>query len=134
MVFPTLFDCWNILLFQIHNEISSVLGTDRLPTLRDRPNLPYCDAVIHEVLRISGFVPTILPRIATEDLNFHGYFIPKGTSVMQNMTGIHLHPKDWVEPTKFNPDRFLDENGKFKRQPQMVAFSLGKYAHLFNTR
>ena len=32
-------------------EIDAVVGTDRLPTLADRPHLPYVDAVISETLR-----------------------------------------------------------------------------------
>jgi cytochrome P450 len=32
-------------------EVDSVVGTDRLPSLSDRPKLPYVQAVIKEVLR-----------------------------------------------------------------------------------
>ena len=32
-------------------EIDRVIGNDRLPTLADRANLPYVDAVAKEVLR-----------------------------------------------------------------------------------
>ena len=32
-------------------EIDEVVGNDQLPSLRDRANLPYVDAVLKEVLR-----------------------------------------------------------------------------------
>lgn len=32
-------------------EIDEVIGNDRLPTLADRENLPYVDALMKEVLR-----------------------------------------------------------------------------------
>jgi len=32
-------------------EIDSVIGSDRLPTLADQPNLPYVNALVKEVLR-----------------------------------------------------------------------------------
>jgi len=32
-------------------ELDSVIGRERLPTLEDRPNLPFIDAVCKEVLR-----------------------------------------------------------------------------------
>jgi cytochrome P450 len=32
-------------------EIDSVVGPDRLPCLEDRPNLPYVEALLSEVLR-----------------------------------------------------------------------------------
>ncbi|XP_061173044.1 cytochrome P450 2H2-like isoform X2 [Saccostrea echinata] len=36
-------------------EINDVIGNSRYPTMEDRPNLPYTEAVLHEVLRI-GYV------------------------------------------------------------------------------
>lgn len=38
-------------------EVDSVLGTGRLPTLRDRDNLPYIDAVVKELLRWRPIFP-----------------------------------------------------------------------------
>lgn len=32
-------------------EIESVLGKDQLPTLNDRPDLPYIDCIVKEVMR-----------------------------------------------------------------------------------
>lgn len=32
-------------------EIESVLGRDQLPTLSDRPDLPYIDCIVKEVMR-----------------------------------------------------------------------------------
>ena len=32
-------------------EIDRVIGSDRLPTLADQPNLPYVNALVKEVLR-----------------------------------------------------------------------------------
>ncbi|KAG5654671.1 hypothetical protein H0H81_009920 [Sphagnurus paluster] len=39
-------------------EIDSVVGNDRLPTLEDRPYLPYVDALTKEVFRWNAVVPT----------------------------------------------------------------------------
>lgn len=39
-------------LARAHEEIDRVMGGDRLPTLEDRPNLPYVEAIIAEVVRI----------------------------------------------------------------------------------
>lgn len=32
-------------------ELDSVIGTDRLPTLKDRESLPFIDAILKETLR-----------------------------------------------------------------------------------
>lgn len=38
-------------------EIDKVLGGDRLPTVNDRPSLPYIAALIKEVMRWNPAVP-----------------------------------------------------------------------------
>ena len=38
-------------------EIDNVIGRDRLPTFEDRPNLPYVDALVKEVLRWGPVAP-----------------------------------------------------------------------------
>ena len=39
-------------------EIDRVIDPDRLPTLKDRDDLPYIDAMVKEVLRWNVVVPT----------------------------------------------------------------------------
>ena len=38
-------------------EIDAVVGKDRLPTMDDRPLLPYLDAIFREIFRYSPIVP-----------------------------------------------------------------------------
>lgn len=38
-------------------EIDAIVGRDRLPTLADRPNLPYVEALVEEVMRWAPVVP-----------------------------------------------------------------------------
>lgn len=62
---------------KVQAEIDRVIGQSRLPTLADRPNLPYTDAVVHEVQRFGNIAPLGFPRRATKDTTLGGYFIPK---------------------------------------------------------
>ena len=39
-------------------EIDTVVGKDRLPTMDDRPSLPYLDAIFREILRYNPIVPS----------------------------------------------------------------------------
>jgi len=40
------------------SEIDQVIGDGRLPMLKDRPNLPYIDAMTKELLRWNVVTPT----------------------------------------------------------------------------
>lgn len=40
-----------------HEELDNVVGRERLPTFQDRPNLPYIECVLKEVLRWNPATP-----------------------------------------------------------------------------
>lgn len=43
--------------------------------VEDRKNLPYTDAVIHEIQRLANIVPMAIPHKTNRDVIFQGYFI-----------------------------------------------------------
>ncbi|XP_034386512.1 cytochrome P450 2J2-like [Cyclopterus lumpus] len=115
---------------KVQVEIDGVIGQTRQPTMADRPNLPYTDAVIHEIQRMGNIVPLNGLRMAAKDTTLGGYFIPKGTSVMPNLTSVLFDRTEWETPDTFNPEHFLDADGKFARRDAFVPFSAGKRACL----
>lgn len=62
---------------KVQAEIDQVIGQNRPPTMADKPNLPYTDAVIHEIQRMGNIVPLNGLRMAAKDTTLGGYFIPK---------------------------------------------------------
>ncbi|XP_010726268.1 cytochrome P450 2C31-like isoform X1 [Meleagris gallopavo] len=62
---------------RVQEELDRVVGSERPPSLRDRPALPYTDAVIHEVQRHLDLIPLGFVRTVTRDTPFRGYIIPK---------------------------------------------------------
>ena len=66
-------------------EIDRVIGQDRLPTFKDRNNLPYIEATVKEVLRWHPVAPMGLPHTSTEDDICEGYLIPKGAMLLPNI-------------------------------------------------
>ena len=72
-------------------EIDAVVGAARLPSFNDRPNLPYIDALVKEVLRYMPVAPMGLPHVNMEDDIVNGYLIPKGSIVMANIWYAHFN-------------------------------------------
>ena len=98
---------------RIHAELDDVIGSGRFPRLSDRGSLPYLESTIAEVLRIRAIVPLSLPHKSTCDTSLGGYDVPKDTMLITNIWAIHHDPDEWDKPEEFNPERFLDSNGKF---------------------
>lgn len=69
-------------------EIDHVVGDNRLPTVRDRENLPYVEAVLKEVFRFHPIAPMGLPHLVTEDDVYEGYLIPKGAIIVPNIWSV----------------------------------------------
>lgn len=59
-------------------ELDSVLCGHRLPTFRDKDDLPYIEAVYREISRWRPITPLGMAHSALEDDVWNGYLIPKG--------------------------------------------------------
>ncbi|KAF7336984.1 Cytochrome P450 [Mycena venus] len=91
-------------------ELDAVVGPDRMPTFEDFDDLPYIRAVVNETLR---WRPVAVlggtPHASTEDFVYEGMFIPKGSTIIANLWGIHLNPADFPDPHRFDPERFMSK-------------------------
>ena len=92
-------------LKKAQEEMDRVVGRHRLPTIDDRPSLPYLNCLLKEVLRwvhdlntsfsflvswIHGqswnpMVPLGIPHRLMEDDIYRDFFIPKGATVLANI-------------------------------------------------
>ncbi|KAM8887756.1 LOW QUALITY PROTEIN: cytochrome P450 2K1-like [Synchiropus picturatus] len=111
---------------KVQAEIDQVIGQNRLPAMSDRTNMPYTDAVIHEIQRFGNIVPLNILRSARRDTMVGGYFIPKGTTVLPMLTSVLYNKSEWETPDTFNPGHFLDSHGRFVKRDAFLAFSAGK--------
>ncbi|XP_073442563.1 cytochrome P450 2C23-like isoform X2 [Dendrobates tinctorius] len=123
---------WGILLMmkypeiqsKVQNEIERVIGSAQ-PQTEHRKQMPYTDAVIHEILRFGDIAPSGL-HSTSQDVTFHGYFIPKGASVIVLLHSALRDKAYFEKPDEFYPEHFLDSNGNFKKNEAFIPFSIGK--------
>lgn len=70
---------------KIQQQLDDALGMQRLPTFADRGKLPFIDCVVLECLRWNPVLPLGLVHLVSEDDEYRGYLIPKGTSILPNV-------------------------------------------------
>uniref|UniRef100_A0A8C7Y6J1 Cytochrome P450 2K1-like n=1 Tax=Oryzias sinensis TaxID=183150 RepID=A0A8C7Y6J1_9TELE len=128
---------WGLLLMakyphiqdKVHEELAKVLG-GRQVRVDDRKNLPYTDAVIHEIQRLANIIPMSIPHKTNRDVTFHGYVIQKGTTVIPLLASVLYDENEWESPHTFNPHHFLTKEGKFVKRDAFLPFSAGRRACL----
>lgn len=93
-----------------HEEIDAVIGSERYPDWSDEAQLPYVAALINETFRWRpAFALGGPPHAPVEDDTYNGYFIPKGTSVIGNLYAMCRNPREYPDPDRFMPERFMSD-------------------------
>lgn len=106
-------------------EIDDVLGGKYRASFEDRHEMPYTQAVIHEIQRVANTVPLSVFHCTTKDTELMGYSIPKGTMIIENLTSVLSEEGQWKFPHEFNPENFLDDKGEFVKPEAFMPFSAG---------
>ncbi|KDQ06236.1 hypothetical protein BOTBODRAFT_141195 [Botryobasidium botryosum FD-172 SS1] len=107
-------------------ELDRVTQKQRLPTFLDRPDLPYIECLIKELLRWSVITPLSVPHALSEDDYYEGYWIPKGSTILPNVWAFSKDADMYPEPEQFIPERFEGEAGKKVLDPTNYAFGFGR--------
>jgi len=90
-------------------ELDRVVGPSRSPGWDDQAHLPYVNAFVKEVLRWrSVAIIGGQPHSPTQDDFYKGWLIPSGAWVQGNIWAIHHHEREFPDPDRFAPERFLD--------------------------
>ncbi|XP_075816248.1 cytochrome P450 2D27-like [Microtus pennsylvanicus] len=129
---------WALLLMILHpdvqsrvqQEIDEVIGQARRPEMADQARMPYTNAVIHEVQRFGDIVPVNIPHMTSRDIEIQGFLIPKGTTLITNLSSVLKDETVWEKPLHFHPEHFLDAQGHFVKHEAFIPFSAGRRACL----
>ncbi|XP_062987236.1 cytochrome P450 2C29-like [Elgaria multicarinata webbii] len=111
---------------KVQKEIDHVIGRTRSASMADRGQMPYTDAVIHEIQRFIALIPLSLPHAVVKDTPFRQYIIPKGTTIYPVLESVLHDSKEFPNPGKFDPQHFLNEDGTFRKSNYFMPFSAGK--------
>ncbi|KAF8860210.1 putative cytochrome P450 [Acephala macrosclerotiorum] len=111
-------------------ELDRVVGPDRSPSMDDELNLPYIKAFVKEVFRWrSVAIIGGQPHAPIRDDEYKGWLIPRGTWVQGNVWAIHHSEKEFPDPDRFYPARYLKEdpqNRPFPNEKGYMTFGWGR--------
>nr|KAF6274076.1 cytochrome P450 family 2 subfamily D member 6 [Pipistrellus kuhlii] len=125
---------WALLLMILHpdvqrrvqKEIDEAIGQARRPEMADQARMPFTVAVVHEVQRFADIIPLGVPHMTSQDTEVRGFLIPKGTTLITNLSSVLKDEAAWKEPFRFQPEHFLDAQGRFVKPPAFMPFSAGR--------
>lgn len=107
-------------------EIDAIIGHERLPGIADIEKLPFTNALLKEVIRWCSPVTAGqgVPHRLRRDDYYHGYLIPKDTTVIVNIRAILHDSSLYNSPDSFKPERFLGLAPE--RDPSDFVFGFGR--------
>ncbi|KAI1249699.1 hypothetical protein MGN70_009313 [Eutypa lata] len=120
---------------RLKHEIAEALREERVSSpikQSEAKSLPYLQAVIYEGLRIRPVALGLMPKeVPPEGDTIHGKFIPGGTSIGMNPSGL-LRSKELfgADADMFRPERFLeiDKEARTKMQRDVeLTFGYGRW-------
>lgn len=112
---------------KIYAEIEAEIGTERTPSIKDKPKLVYLNAFIMESQRLASVASLSLPRTNDSEMTIGKYTIPKGTYIIPNLDSVCFDKKIWGSDADIlRPERFIDEDGKLKNPEEFIPFGIGR--------
>ena len=108
-------------------EVFNLLGRKRGATMDDYESFQYLNAVIMESLRLHPPVTSVIKQVCKKETTLGKFTIPKDTEIDIFIGGTHLDERYWNEPSKFDPNRFLNTEGQLERRNDFtfIPFSKG---------
>ncbi|KAL1644258.1 hypothetical protein SLS61_008860 [Didymella pomorum] len=114
---------------RLANEIRTAFARSQDITIDAVNNLPYLLATLQEGLRYYPPVPTGFPRVVPgQGQQISGHYVPGGTSVYVSQHAANHSSRNFSEPNKFKPERWLESRPKaFEADKREVVqpFSFG---------
>ena len=108
-------------------ELEQVVGANAQVRMADRQHMPYFQAMIMDLIRLSDIHPIGVMHAPSKDTVIDGYSVPKGTFIIPNFHKVHRDPEFWEKPEDLCPEHWLDANGQFvSKHEGFLSFGTGK--------
>lgn len=118
--------CYPAAQAKVHEELDAVIGSGRAPTFKDSSSLPQLHAFVLETLRWKPVIRIGFPHRASKDVFWQGYCIPEGAIVYGCHWAISRDPIAFPDPETFDPQRWIDSEGRVKDNIKFIAYGFGR--------
>ncbi|XP_037967630.2 cytochrome P450 4C1 [Plutella xylostella] len=111
---------------KVYRELTEVFGnSDRDVTKADMPKLVYTEAVLKESLRVIPIVQVLI-RYAQKDVKLKNVTIPKDSTILLSVAGMHSHECWGPDVEVFRPERWISGGALIPTPAAFSAFSVGR--------
>lgn len=111
---------------KVLQEIANAgITSDELPTVEQISSLKYLSRVLKETLRCYSPLRALGKYCKKDCVVPGGYRIKAGTDVVVSTLNMHMNPKVYENPTKYDPDRWTPEEEQKRSRYAWLPFSTG---------
>ncbi|KAG6327474.1 hypothetical protein ID866_11615 [Astraeus odoratus] len=110
----------------VQEELDNVVGRERAPTFDDYNALPQIQAFMLECLRWRPVTTLGFAHRALSDIVYKDFCIPEGAIVFGNHWAISRDPEVYPNPDKFDPQRWINSDGRIKDDIRFPSFGFGR--------
>jgi len=110
---------------ECRQEIQDLLGSSSC-SVTDMVNLPFVQATISEVQRLSRVGPTTLLHRTVARTNAGGFSFAEDSWFLVNLSAIMMDPLNFPQPAVFNPERFIGPDNRYEKNEKLIPFGIGK--------
>ncbi|KAI8355689.1 cytochrome P450 [Blakeslea trispora] len=109
----------------IQEIVNLGIKPNTLPTTKQISHLKYLDKVIRETLRLHPALREFAKYCKKDCVVPGGYKIKAGTTMLASVYSMHINPKVFPNPLKFDPERFSPEEEQKRSRFSWLPFSTG---------
>ncbi|KAK7055282.1 cytochrome P450 [Favolaschia claudopus] len=112
---------------KVQDQLDIVVGTGKLPTFQEEPDLVQVTAFYLETFRWRPVSAGGFAHRATRDIVYNGHVIPAGAAIYGNHWSIARDPVIFPDPERFDPQRWITADGnKIREDLKVFQFGFGR--------